>query len=600
MKYLHIILPSKRMMETYVKLIREYYEEEKHTFYFLGKCPETEKALFDYKNVHSLNEGNSKFEKIRNFYNDLKKYDYIIWHGLVISTKFSCFLFFMKRFLKNSIWVIWGMDLYEWKRKPNSIKNMFINKVNEYIRKNMRGIIAIFPTDIDMYKKILKAKGTKIFYAPYPIRKSVFLSLENKNLNNERLNKEVWIQVGNNANSFNRHLEILETLKKYADENIRIFIPMSYGNDWYNKVDNYKEIVEEKAIEYFGKERVNILHNLMSIDEYSKYLEQIDVIIIATNRQGALGNILKGMYGGARIYLSEQNVLYKFFIENNVDVRRFESISNLTFENFIKKADNKSLKEFMIKNHYPLINIKYWNDIFYELEGVYTNKKKIENISVDYILKNLIKNADFREYANYMNLDKYTCKDKKLFRKIIKLNKLVFVGTDDSVIKILNYIFNVNKNNYKWNIIGIIDYKMKDLQNIAFGYNMIGTIKNYKSDENTKYIIACDEGKKREKYLLALKKEEKKIGSIQGENSYIGSNFKYEIGFFLGYNSVINFNCKAGKLIKIGNNCIIGSNCIFGDFVTIGDNCIIEDNTSISDYSNISSGEIVKNTKDKK
>lgn len=589
MKYLHIILPSKRMMETYIKLIREYYKLEDHTFYFLGKCPETEKTLFDYGNVYSLNEGNSKIDKIKNFYFDLNKYDYIIWHGLVISTKFSCFLFLMRKFLKKSIWVIWGMDLYEWKRKPNSLKNIFINKINKYIRKNMKGIIAIFPTDIDMYKKFFGVKNKKIFYAPYPIRESVFLSLENKNLNNKRLNKEIWIQVGNNANSFNRHLEILEMLKKYSNENIRIFIPMSYGNDWYNKVVNYKEMVEKKAIEYFGEERVNVLQNLMTIDEYSRYLEQIDIIIIATTRQGALGNILKGMYGGARIYLSEQNILYKFFTEHGIDIGKFESIADLPFDDFIKKPNNRKLKEFMIENHYPLINIKYWNNIFYDLERKYINKKKVKDISIDCILKSIMEKADFREYANYMNLNKYICKNKKLFRKINEMEEIVFVGTDNSVIKILNYILEVNKNNYKWNIMGLIDYEMKDLKNIAFGCNMIGTIKNFRSNEKTRYIIVNDNGKVREKYLLALKKEKEKIGSMRGENSYVGCNFEYEIGFFLGNNSIISFNCKAGKLIKIGNNCIIGSNCVFGDFVTIEDNCIIEDNTIINDYSIISS-----------
>ena len=39
MKILHVTIPSKRMMETYIKMIRENYPKEEHVFYFLGKCP---------------------------------------------------------------------------------------------------------------------------------------------------------------------------------------------------------------------------------------------------------------------------------------------------------------------------------------------------------------------------------------------------------------------------------------------------------------------------------------------------------------------------------------------------------------------------------
>lgn len=597
MKYLHIILPSKRMMETYIKMIREYYPVENHTFYFLGKCPESEQSLFDYKNIIELKEGASKFDKIKNFYFDLKKYDFIVWHGLVLSPKFAVFLFFIRSFLKKSIWIMWGIDLYEWKRNPKSIKDKLINLINKNIRKNIRRIVAIFPTDIDMYKSIFSGKNKKIYYAPYPIRKSVFWSLENKNLEKKRLNKEIWIQIGNNANSFNKHLEILEAIKKYAKENIRIFIPMSYGNDWHNKVENYKEIVEQKAIEYFGENRVNVLLNLMTIEEYSKYLEQIDIIIIATNRQNALGNILKGMYAGAKIYLSEQNILYKYFKKNNIDIEKFEDISNLSFEAFIEKKSSKNIKRFMVENYYPKINIKYWHNIFYDIEKSFSNKKEILNILSEDILSDIKKHASFKEYANYINLYKYTCKNKRNINKIDKLDELVFVGTDDSVVKILNYVFESNKEVYRWNVIGIIDYEMKDMKDIAYGYNTIGTIKNFISNKKTKYIIANKDGRVREKYLMALKKEKEKIGSMKGENSYIGSNFKYEIGFFIGNNSLINFNCKVGKLMKVGNNSIIGNNCIIGDFVTIGDNCIIEDYVIINDYTNIPSGVVIRRIK---
>ena len=304
MKFLHVVIPSKRMMETYIRIIRSYYPEDKHTFYFLGMCPPSQSELFKYGNVIELNEGRNKLEKIRNFYNDMQQYDYIIWHGLILSPKFAFFLYFFRKFLKKSIWVMWGIDLYSFKRNNKGFKNKIINYINYEIRKHIKYPLAIFPTDIDAYKKIFNTKNTKIYYAPYPIRKKVFWDMELLNDASKRANGEVWVQIGNNANSFNRHMDILDVISKFSNEKIKVFIPMSYGNDWHNKENNYIDAVREKAIQIFGEKKVVVLKNLMSIDEYSKFLKQIDIMIIATDRQNALGNMLKNMYAGGKVFLS--------------------------------------------------------------------------------------------------------------------------------------------------------------------------------------------------------------------------------------------------------------------------------------------------------
>ena len=54
MKYLHIIPPSKRMMDTYIRMIRTYFKEEDHQFYFISTCPNSERVLFKYGNVHEM------------------------------------------------------------------------------------------------------------------------------------------------------------------------------------------------------------------------------------------------------------------------------------------------------------------------------------------------------------------------------------------------------------------------------------------------------------------------------------------------------------------------------------------------------------------
>lgn len=595
MKYLHIILPTKRMMGTYIEMIRKYYQINEHAFYIIGKVPKSEEVLFQYGNVIQLNRGQNIFEKIKNLYNDFFKYDVLIWHGLVISPKIALFLFMNRRFLNKSVWVMWGIDLYSWKRNPKSLKDNLINYLNQNIRKNIMGIVAIFPTDIQNYKKIIKNDLSKIFYAPYPISRKGFFDLENKSDNSQRTNGEIWIQIGNNANSFNNHLKILEDLRQYKDEKIKLFIPMSYGNDWHNKVPNYKELVKNKAVEYFGKDKVVVLRNLMSNDEYNEFLSQIDIIIIATDRQNALGNILKVMYSGGKVYLSEKNSLYDFFNEKDIFIEKFENIKNMTFLEFIKPTNNFRFKQWMIKNYYPESNVLLWDAIFksYDKKSALSNEIYNKLILSYQNIANFIKeNSHVIEKKNYLSLSRYIYVDKNINRKFSSLHDLIVVGTDRSSIKLISALFNINKANYKFHIIGIVDNEMYDIGNNAHGYNTIGTINNYKIKSQDYFINFCDSPLKREKYFRYLKKRGALFATIKLNNIAIGSNVKFDEAYYLGNNSVIGFNTILGKFVKIGNNTVIGCHCVIGNFVTIGDNCIIKDNVIIEDYKIIESGSV--------
>lgn len=114
------------MMETYIQMIRENYPREDHIFYFLGKCPKSEESLFEYGNVVELADGESKLDKIRNFYRDISDCDYIVWHCLTLSPKFVLFFSVFPYFLKKMIWVMWGIDLYEFNRPICSLKDRLL------------------------------------------------------------------------------------------------------------------------------------------------------------------------------------------------------------------------------------------------------------------------------------------------------------------------------------------------------------------------------------------------------------------------------------------------------------------------------------------
>ena len=598
MRILHVIIPTKRMMETFVQMIRRNYPLDEHTFYFLGKCPKSEIDLFNYGNVVELENGKNKLHKILNFYKDLSKYDYIFWHGLVISPKFSFFLYCFRQFLRKSIWVVWGIDLYSFNRNSGSLKDRAINYINKAIRAKMRYIVAIFPTDIEGFNKMFPNNNVEhFFYAPYPMRKKVFFDLENLDKSSVRKNGELWIQIGNNANSFNRHLEILEHLKKFKNENVRIFIPMSYGNDWHNKIPGYIEIIKQRAIEYFGENRVTILTKLMPLDEYSKFLKQMDIVIIATDRQNALGNILKNMYSGGKVYLSEKNKLYKYFLSQGIRVNKFEDIKNESYSSFSKMSDNTLIKNWMIKNHYPENNLLFWDTIFKQLK--YPNALHIDDLTVEInlrnkkIMKEIQKHAGPKEKANYVNLKRYEDSEKN--RKLKTVPKIVVVGSDKSTLDKLNYMEKENNVRIKWDILGIIEEEMVDLKELASGYNTIGTIEGYKAEENVRYVILSDDIEKRKKYFTLLCAEEIKTFTVRFSNSYIDQGIKFRGTSYIGKFCAIGTNVVLGNLVNVNNGVVIGQDSIIGDYVTIGENSVIGMNCIIGNDVEIGNNCIIAN-----
>lgn len=597
MKFLHIILPTKRMMETYIQMIRKYYPEEDHVFYFLGKCPKSEKDLFTYGHVFELADGHNKFEKIRNFYRDISDCDYIIWHCLTLSPKFVLFFTIFRHFLKKMIWVMWGIDLYVFNRPVHSIKDKIFNYLNWMLRKSIKYVVAIFPTDIPAYQRIFhKTRLDHIFYAPYPMREKVFFDLENLGIYKQRANGEVWIQVGNNANSFNRHLDILKAIKKFSNERIHVFIPMSYGNDWHNKIPNYIDLVREKAIEYFGEERVTVLKTLMPLDEYSKFLDQMDIIIIATDRQNALGNIEKNMFSGGKVYLSEKNPLYTYFNQQGISIGKFENIEEENFETFAKPLDNRKIKDWMIKTSYPQNNIVYWNRIFQALGYKMALNEAFFEEESSRILKaqkEIRQHANEKIKMNYINLERYTHVNGSARRSRQCATDVVLVGVDSSVKELIYRLdFENHSVGYKWNIMGIINDSMIDVPGLPGGCNVISTLSQFQIGERDKLAIFCDPPYKRKKYYFALRPKEDQLCSLNFNNSYISPKVQWEKEpcICIGTGSQINSGCHLGRLIKVGVQTYIGKNCRIGDFCTIGDHVFIGDGVEIGDEVVIENG----------
>lgn len=364
MKILHIGSEGS-IYNKYIEFINKNFENNNHNFLIIdGEKKQGDKS---YKN----NNVERYISKGRNFRGILKKIflimqipilymklffyfkksEKIIIHGL-FDIRIIIFLYIFKSFLKKSNWVIWGGDLY----KPPVKKGTFLDKVDKYIKKNIAYISSLVPEDYQMAKKINSVTGKyrKAIYIT-PITLSFLEKLEeNKNSKKELIN----IQIGNSSDPSNNHMEVIDILKKYKDEKIKVYCPLSYGDMEYAKtiMEYGKKIFEEKFIG---------LLDFLPPQEYADYINNIDILIFNHKRQQGLGNINALAYLEKKIYIRNDISSWSYLKEElGLEIYNTLNIINEAFEDFISNPKNRN-KEIILSTVYSTKYIKnIWKNNF--------------------------------------------------------------------------------------------------------------------------------------------------------------------------------------------------------------------------------------------
>lgn len=575
MKYLHIIPPSRRMMDTYIKMLREEFKEEDHHFYFIVECPKSEEDLFAYNNVYQM-QGNGTIGKIKHFYRHLNKAENIVWHGFLYPTRFMGFLYVFRKFLKKSIWVMWGIDLYNWKREEKGIKDKVINHINKVCKESIPKVVALLWIDKEHFKHEFKNSKAEIYTIPYPISKDSFRIMDNLKEWQPRKNGKLFIQVAHNAHQFNNHLEILEAIKDYNEENIKLYIPFSYGNDWHDGKKDYKNSVREKANEYFGQKAV-FLERLIEQKEYTKFLWNIDIAIFNSERQNALGNILKLLYMGNKVYLSPKSPLYCFFNNLGIEIYNTDEIKDTKYEDFIKLPNQEKAITWIRDYYYPNAVAPKWGQLF---EGV-AAKDIFENVEYIYDIKEeeLEQNIKVKK-DNYISLERYITRKSNVVRKLKEMKDLIIIGAEDSGKEMLQYIFNANSSNPCWFIKGFIDDKIETISNMPGDLDIIGRVSEWVPSLDTEeFVCSIDDLKQKEEVIKNMEERGAQFVEMCSQAN-IGYNTTIGRGcIFTNYTAIL-VNCTIGKFVYIKES-RIGNNVNIGDYTCIGARCMIEDNVYI-------------------
>lgn len=319
------LMPLDKFIQPFINFTTENFEKKEHSFFVISR--DFSKYELNHNSVNIISSLNSK--NIIKLFIRLYKSDKIIIHGLF--SKFLLLLLFLQPWLlKKCYWVMWGGDFY-FPEKQSWIKKQVIKKMGHFI--------TYIKGDYELAKKWYGAKGEYHECFMYP--SNLYKEYDIKPKKHTTIN----IQLGNSADPANNHIEVLQSLKKFKDEDIQIFVPLSYGSK------EYAQNVITKGKELFGDKFI-ALTEFMPFEKYLEFLGDIDIAIFAHKRQQAMGNTITLLGLGKKVYMRSDVTPWQLFDDISIKVFDVKNIEIDLINKQKQKENQEKIKEYFSKKNY--------------------------------------------------------------------------------------------------------------------------------------------------------------------------------------------------------------------------------------------------------
>lgn len=337
-KILHIGRCDK-FMPPFIQFIQENFDLNNHEFLLTKSVSNQE--VTQHPNITLLDK--DKISGIRYYAlvaHRMLHADKIILHSL-IDFKVIQALFLSPWLLKKCYWAIWGGDLYVYqlgkRDKRWHIKEFFRRPVI----KNMGHLVTYIPGDVDLARKWYGAKGE--YHECLMYLSNTYRALDIPSIQGDTVN----IQIGNSADSSNNHFEILDKLLPFKNKNIKIYAPLSYGDQAHAKkvISKGKELFSEKFI---------ALTEFIPFEQYLQFLGSIDIAIFNHERQQAMGNTITLLGLGKTVFIRSDTTQWQFFKNKNIKVYdsiKLDSIDKKEHLDNIRKVKEYFSEETLIKQY---------------------------------------------------------------------------------------------------------------------------------------------------------------------------------------------------------------------------------------------------------
>lgn len=286
-----------KFIPNFIEFVDKYFGREDHK-YILITSEKYNYGLKKEHNVEFLHTDDEIFTTLVQYMNEAEK---IVLHGLW-REKVNLILKENPLLLKKSYWIMWGGDFYFPEKQ---------SELQKYVIENVPYLVTGTKGEIDYVKNNYNAKGEHIEAFVYT--SNLFKNIKSST----KIDDKIKILIGNSSTETNQHLEVFNKLVTYKNENIEIFVPLSYGDFKYGMQ------VMKVGYEIFGDKFKPII-DFMNEQDYYKFLSTIDIGIFNHNRQQGMGNIITLLGMGKKVYMNPEVTTYKMFIDKNIKVDSFK------------------------------------------------------------------------------------------------------------------------------------------------------------------------------------------------------------------------------------------------------------------------------------
>lgn len=328
-KILHCMDAEPKFMQPFIDFVKENFDYSKHKFIIREHFNDM-KVNID-SNTIFLPKSYSKFKRLLIFMYQVNKADKIILHGLFHSDIIYALLL-QPWILKKCYWTMWGGDFY-FPEKQSWIKKQVIKKIGHFV--------TYIKGDYELVQKCYGARGK--YHECFMYLSNLYKEYDIKLKEHTAIN----IQLGNSSTKTNNHFEILESLIKFKNDDIKIFAPLSYGAEG----EEYASSIISKGKELFGEKFIP-LTEFMPFEKYLEFLGEIDIAIFAHKRQQAMGNTITLLGLGKKVYMRNDITPWELFRDIDVKVFDVEDIKIDLIDEQIKKANQQKIKNYFSEENY--------------------------------------------------------------------------------------------------------------------------------------------------------------------------------------------------------------------------------------------------------
>lgn len=341
-----------KFIPPYIDFIDRNFEKSEHKFWLSGSARKNY-SIVPAKNIFiATRRGLGSLNAYWHLLVGMHKADQIILHALFMS-RVIFFLFCCPWLLPKCYWLIWGSDLYQYNNPARGLSSRRKEFYRRFVIKRIGHLVTYIAGDIELARKWYGAKGQ---YHECLMYLSNIVDPEIISDRGPRSNDgTLRILVGNSSDPSNNHEEVFEKLLPYKNDDIAIYVPLSYGN----KVNANK--IADLGKRWFGDKFIPMVE-FMPYQDYLDFLRDIDIAVFNHKRQQAMGNTISLLGLGKTVFMRSDVSQWQFLTDMDLKVGKFE---DLKLER-MPETELRKNAHIVRSNFSESILVRQWSAIFGE------------------------------------------------------------------------------------------------------------------------------------------------------------------------------------------------------------------------------------------